>query len=245
MKRIVLCDDVELERQILKELLTLYFEEKGEEISVIEYESGEALITDVEEGCLEADLLFLDIFMRDMNGMETARKLRKMNRKVPIVFLTSSPDFAIESYEVQASGYLLKPYDVEKIKELTSRLLKDDSKRRVAVKCKRQYRYLYTDDIMHIDSDRHAATIHMSDGAEIVTQEKLGDLETRIGEARFLRCHQSYLVNMDYIRDAQDDFLLSDGTTVPIRVRGRKEMIDEYHDYFMNHNGNASNIVST
>lgn len=237
MKRIVLCDDVELERQILKELLTLYFEEKGEEISVIEYESGEALITDVEEGCLEADLLFLDIFMRDMNGMETARKLRKMNRKVPIVFLTSSPDFAIESYEVQASGYLLKPYDVEKIKELTSRLLKDDSKRRVAVKCKRQYRYLYTDDIMHIDSDRHTVTIHMSDGAEIVTQEKLGDLETRIGEARFLRCHQSYLVNMDYIRDAQDDFLLSDGTTVPVRVRGRKEMIDEYHDYFMNHNG--------
>ena len=196
MKRIVLCDDVELERQILKELLTLYFEEKGEEISVIEYESGEALITDVEEGCLEA-----------------------------------------ESYEVQASGYLLKPYDVEKIKELTSRLLKDDSKRRVAVKCKRQYRYLYTDDIMHIDTDRHAVTIHMSDGAEIVTQEKLGDLENRIGEARFLRCHQSYLVNMDYIRDAQDDFLLSDGTTVPVRVRGRKEMIDEYHDYFMNHNG--------
>lgn len=63
MKRIVLCDDVELERQILKELLTLYFEEMGEEISVIEYESGEALITDVEEGFLEADLLFLDIFM--------------------------------------------------------------------------------------------------------------------------------------------------------------------------------------
>ncbi len=237
MKRIVLCDDVELERQILKELLTLYFEEKGEEISVIEYESGEALIADVEEGYLEADLLFLDIFMKDMNGMETARKLREMDRKGPIVFLTASPDFAIESYEVQASGYLLKPYDVEKIKELTSRLLKDDGKRRVAVKCKRQYRYPYTDDIVYIDSDRHAVTIHMSDGAEIVTQEKLGDLETRIGEPRFLRCHQSYLVNMDYIRDAQDDFALSDGTTIPIRVRGRKEIIEEYHAYFMSHNG--------
>ena len=237
MKRIILCDDVELERQILKELLTLYFEEKGEEISVIEYESGEALIADVEEGYLEADLLFLDIFMKDMNGMETARKLREMDRKGPIVFLTASPDFAIESYEVQASGYLLKPYDVEKIKELTSRLLKDDSKRRVAVKCKRQYRYPYTDDIVYIDSDRHAVTIHMSDDTDIVTQEKLGDLEIRIGEPRFLRCHQSYLVNMDYIRDAQDDFVLSDGTTIPIRVRGRKEIIDGYHEYFMSHNG--------
>lgn len=168
---------MELERQILKELLTLYFEEMGEEISVIEYESGEALITDAEEGFLEADLLFLDIFMKNMNGMETARRLREMKRKGPIVFLTASPDFAIESYEVQASGYLLKTYDAEKIKELAARLLKDDSKRRIAVKSKRQYRYLYIDDIMYIDSDRHMVTLHMKDGTEINTQEKLGDLK--------------------------------------------------------------------
>ena len=236
MKRIVLCDDVELERQILKELLTLYFEEMGEEISVIEYESGEALIADAEEGFLEADLLFLDIFMKNMNGMETARRLRKMKRKGPIVFLTASPDFAIESYEVQASGYLLKPYDAEKIKELAARLLKDDSKRRIAVKSKRQYRYLYIDDIMYIDSDRHMVTLHMKDGTEINTQEKLGDLKKRIGDHRFLHCHQSYLVNMDYIRDAQDDFILADDTTVPIRVRGRKDIIDMYHKYFLSHN---------
>lgn len=236
MKRIVLCDDVELERQILKELLTLYFEEMGEEISVIEYESGEALITDAEEGLLEADLLFLDIFMKNMNGMETARRLREMKRKGPIVFLTASPDFAIESYEVQASGYLLKPYDAEKIKELAARLLKDDSKRRIAVKSKRQYRYPYIDDMMYIDSDRHMVTLHMKDGTEINTQEKLGDLKERIGDHRFLHCHQSYLVNMDYIRDAQDDFILADDTTVPIRVRGRKDIIDMYHKYFLSHN---------
>lgn len=236
MKRIVLCDDVELERQILKELLTLYFEEMGEEISVIEYESGEALITDAEEGFLEADLLFLDIFMKNMNGMETARRLREMKRKGPIVFLTASPDFAIESYEVQASGYLLKPYDAEKIKELTARLLKDDSKRRIAVKSKRQYRYPYIDDMMYIDSDRHMVTLHMKDGTEIITQEKLGDLKERIGDHRFLHCHQSYLVNMDYIRDAQDDFILAYDTIVPIRVRGRKDIIDMYHKYFLSHN---------
>ena len=159
-----------------------------------------------------------------------------MQRKGPIVFLTASPDFAIESYEVQASGYLLKPYDAEKIKELAARLLKDDSKRRIAVKSKRQYRYLYIDDIMYIDSDRHMVTLHMKDGTEIITQEKLGDLKERIGDQRFLHCHQSYLVNMDYIRDAQDDFILADDTTVPIRVRGRKDIIDMYHKYFLSHN---------
>lgn len=233
MKQIVLCDDVELERQILKELLTLYFEETGEEVSIVEYESGEDLISDVEEGYLEADLLFLDIYMKGMNGMETARKLREMDRKGPIVFLTASPDYAIESYDVQASAYLLKPYDAEKIKELTARLLKDEQKKRIAVKCKRQYRYPYVDDIIYIESNLHAVTIHLADGPDIVTTEKLGELESRIGEKQFIHCHQSFLVNMDYIRDVDEDFLLSDGTRVPIRVRGRKEIIDEYHNYFM------------
>lgn len=236
MKRIVLCDDVELERQILKELLELYFKEIGEEVSVVEYESGESLIADVEEGYLEADLLFLDIYMKNMNGMETARKLREMKRNGPIVFLTASPDFAIESYEVEASGYLLKPYDAEKIKELTAHILKKDEKKRVAVKTRRQYRYPYTDDIRYIDSDRHAVTIHLTDGTEIVTQEKLGDIEKRIGEIRFLRCHQSFLVNMDYIRDVQEDFILDEESRVPIRVRGRKEIVDEYYNYFISKN---------
>ena len=48
-------------------------------------------------------------------------------------------------------------------------------------------------------------------------------------------CHQSYLVNMDYVKDVQDDFVMKDGTIVPIRVRGRKEMLDAYYSYFVNH----------
>lgn len=232
MKKIVLCEDIELERQILKDMLMLHFEEIGEEVSIIEYESGEALIADVEEGYLVADLLFLDIHMKEMNGMEVARRLRQMQRKGPIVFLTSSPDYAVESYEVEASGYLLKPYDTRKINELADRLLKNDGKKRVAVKSRRQKRYPYVDDIMYMDSDRHAVTLHMKDGTEIVTLEKLGDLEERIRERKFLRCHQSFLVNMDYIRDVEENFVLADDTRIPIRVRGRKDILKVYDDYF-------------
>ena len=72
----------------------------------------------------------------------------------------------------------------------------------------------------------------MLDGSEIIAQEKLGDLENRISERRFLRCHQSYLVNMDYISDAEEGFVLKDGTDIPIRVRGRKEILESYHKYF-------------
>ena len=97
------------------------------------------------------DLLFLDICMKKLNGMETARKLRQIQCKVPIIFLTASPDYAIESYEVQASGYLLKSFSEEKLMKLLNRILKTDMKRRVAIKNRRQYRYPCTDDIMYID----------------------------------------------------------------------------------------------
>lgn len=235
MQRIVICDDVEIERTLMKEILTEYFEEIHKEVSILEYDSGEGLIADVEEGYLEMELLFLDIYMKELNGMETARKLRELQCNVPIVFLTASPDYAIESYEVQASGYLLKPFSEEKLKILLNRILKTDMKRRVAIKSKRQYRYPYTDEIMYIESDKHNVTIHLSDGSEIVTVDKLVALEKRINENRFLHCHQSYLVNMDYITDVKEDFVLSNGVIIPIRVRGRKEMSDAYYSYFKEH----------
>mgnify|MGYP000507717390 FL=1 len=239
MKTIVVCDDVEIERLLLKEILCQYFEEINEEVSIVEYDSGETLIADVEEGYVAMDLLFLDIYMKKLNGMETARKLRQIQCKVPIIFLTASPDYAIESYEVRASGYLLKPFSEEELMKLLNMVLKTDMKRRVAIKNRRQYRYPCTDDIMYIDSDKHNVTLHLSDGSEIITVDKLGEIEKRINEKRFLRCHQSYLVNMDYIKDVEDDFIMEDGTLVPIRVRGRKEILDTYYDYFVNHFGDS------
>lgn len=244
MKTIVVCDDVEIERLLLKEILCQYFEEINEEVSIVEYDSGETLIADVEEGYVAMDLLFLDIYMKKLNGMETARKLRQIQCKVPIIFLTASPDYAIESYEVQASGYLLKSFSEEKLMKLLNRILKTDMKRRVAIKNRRQYRYPCTNDIMYIDSDKHNVTLHLSDGSEIITVDKLGEIEKRINEKRFLRCHQSYLVNMDYIKDVEDDFIMEDGTLVPIRVRGRKEILDTYYDYFVNHFGDSKDTFA-
>ena len=232
VNRIAICDDVEVERFVLKRQLMVYFQTNGGEAQIQEYESGESLLADVEDGYLWPDLIFLDIYMGALNGMDTARKLRKLGVKAPIVFLTASPDFALESYEVEASGYLLKPADEEQTNALLQRLLRTDLRRRIAVKCRRQFRYPFIDDILYLESYRHTVTIHMLDGSEIVTVDKLGELEKKIDDQRFLRCHQSYLVNMEHIVDVQEDFILRNGDQVPIRVRGRKDVLDSYNDYF-------------
>ena len=74
MREIVICEDVEIERNLLNTVLRQYFHEINEEVRILEYESGEAFVADVEEGYTDMELLFLDIYMKELNGMETARR---------------------------------------------------------------------------------------------------------------------------------------------------------------------------
>lgn len=224
MRKIAICDDSKLDRQLLKVVIQIYFENNEEEFKIFEYELGDNLLDDIE-----VELLFLDIIM---NGMKIARKLRDIQFKAPIIFLTAHADYAVESYEVYAAGYLLKPYDTNKLTLLLDEVLQRSVQKRIAVKVKKQHRYLEINDIMYVESDKHVLNIHLKDSRVIQTTEKLSELKKTINSKRFIRCHQSYLVNMDYIKDAKTDFILSNDIRIPIRVRGRKEIIERYHKYY-------------
>ena len=224
MRKIAICDDSKLDRQLLKVVIQTYFENNEEEFKIFEYELGDNLLDDIE-----VELLFLDIIM---NGMKIARKLRDIQFKAPIIFLTAHADYAVESYEVYAAGYLLKPYDTNKLTLLLDEVLQRSVQKRIAVKVKKQHRYLEINDIMYVESDKHVLNIHLKDSRVIQTTEKLSELKKTINSKRFIRCHQSYLVNMDYIKDAKTDFILSNDIRIPIRVRGRKEIIERYHKYY-------------
>ena len=210
--KIAICDDSKLDRQLLKVVIQTYFENNEEEFKIFEYELGDNLLDDIE-----VELLFLDIIM---NGMKIARKLRDIQFKAPIIFLTAHADYAVESYEVYVAGYLLKPYDTNKLTLLLDEVLQRSVQKRIAVKVKKQHRYLEINDIMYVESDKHVLNIHLKDSRVIQTTEKLSELEKTINSKRFIRCHQSYLVNMDYIKDAKTDFILSNDIRIPIRVRG-------------------------
>ena len=224
MRKIAICDDSKMDRQLLKVVIQIYFENNEEEFKIFEYELGDNLLDDIE-----VELLFLDIIM---NGMKIARKLRDIQFKAPIIFLTAHADYAVESYEVYVAGYLLKPYDTNKLTLLLDEVLQRSVQKRIAVKVKKQHRYLEINDIMYAESDKHVLNIHLKDSRVIQTTEKLSELEKTINSKRFIRCHQSYLVNMDYIKDAKTDFILSNDIRIPIRVRRRKEIIERYHKYY-------------
>lgn len=232
MKKIAICDDNELQREILAELLREYFRRIHHSVELVEYDSGETLAADMDDGDLGVELIFLDIYMDGMNGIDTAKRLRELNCSAEIVFLTASAEHALESYEVRASGYLVKPVSIGKLASLLNHIHGIGLRKRIEIKTGRQYRYPYVSDIMYIEGNGHKASIYLVDGSQITTIEKISALREMIDSALFIRCHQSYLVNMNYIADITRDIVLSSGVCIPISVRRRTETIETYHRFF-------------
>lgn len=233
MYRFAVCDDVAKEREQLKSALDVVMHERRESFSLEEYSSADAFLTEMGEERDGFDLIFLDIFMDGTTGMEAARRLRSEGCRTPMVFLTTSADFAVESYEVEASGYLLKPLSEEKLALAIDRVLAAPRSRKIDLRSGRETVYAELADISYVESEAYRLVVHLTDGSTIETREKLDSLEKRLGDPRFLRCHHSYLVNMDCISRSGADFSLSTGETVPIRVRSRRQTVEKYQQYVL------------
>lgn len=122
MIRIALCDDSELQLEVTESVLNNYIQTRNEEMTVELYRSGEELIRTVREKG-GYDVYILDMIMPGMNGMEVASLLRIMNDTGKIVFLTSTMEYAVQSYDVEASAYLLKPVDTDKLRRSLDKIL--------------------------------------------------------------------------------------------------------------------------
>jgi DNA-binding LytR/AlgR family response regulator len=231
---IAICDDVEMERGILRYMLEELLSQRDEDIHIIEYGSGEAVLADFTVEEVRFSLIFLDIYMSGITGVETARRLRASGCKSHLVFLTTSPDFAIEGYEVDAAGYLLKPVREEMLQNLFDRILLPVHRQQVGLKCGREYRYIYLDEVLWAESKNHTVYIHLLDGTVIDLRGKLDEIQTLLDSDSMLRCHQSYLVNMVYVTNVDENgFQMQDGSHVPIRVRSRHQITDAYHQWFL------------
>ena len=117
--KIVVCDDDQMSLEQIKELLLAYGREKEKRMEIHTYMSAEELQAALEEGDqTEIDLLLLDIVLEGKNGIELAEAIRSKNKDMPIVFVTSSTEFALKAYHVRAVRYLLKPLQTEAVYEM-------------------------------------------------------------------------------------------------------------------------------
>lgn len=234
--QVAICDDDKAARAQVGELVTEKMRKRHEPLKITYSECGEDLIEAYESGKQRFDLIFLDIYMRYMGGIETAKKLRLHARKAAVMFLTSSLDFALESYAVHACDYLIKPVSKERFTEALNHFLETfyprvrQSLSMINGSAGRRIAY---DDILYIESHRMNLRIVCQGGPESTVRKKLEEVQEELPKKRFLRCNQSFIVNMDYIVEADKDFTMANGERIPIKVREKNQIRKQYFNYLL------------
>lgn len=212
--RIAICEDSNDDAKGLQSLIMASC--VATEIS--HFESGDAFLASRPAG--RFDLVFLDIYMEGISGIEVAYTLRKMDEACGVVFTTTSEDHRPEAFDVDAEQYLVKPVDKVKLeKVLRKRLAVVRNTRETCSVNERGRRVeVVLDHIYYVEVQNHNCLVHTADRViETGSAMKIDDFELLLPPPRFLRCHKSYIVNMSYVESVGRDFIMKNGQTVYIR----------------------------
>ncbi len=182
------------------------------------FDSGEALLDNLKENSF--DVIFLDIYMKGMNGMDTARLIRKKDQSCRLLFTTLTPDFAVESYDVDSSYYLLKPYTYEK---LSSALARCDAAaieqgQFITIPGRSGEEKLYLHDIVYTEYANRRVNVYMKDGTCCPVAMRQKDFaDALLKYPYFCDCIKGMLVNFEMVEQLKKDlFLLRGGMCIPI-----------------------------
>lgn len=229
---VAIVEDEEIHQKTLKGYLERYSEEKGISFHIDVFSNPIFLLENYKP---IYDLIFMDIQMPDLNGMDTARKLRAMDQNVLLVFVTSLAQYAIEGYEVAALDYILKPVQYFPFAmKLTKALWRIDQDAGDAIKVVNNNgsTRIKLRDILFIEINAHTVTYHTHDG-EYHGTGTLSELEEKLQDKQFARCNSCYLVNLRYVSVVKGyQLLLSDGTELRIsqpRKKGFMRAMEQYH----------------
>ncbi len=230
MIRIAVCDDSpEFLLQTIG-MVESWSEQCRTPTEIYRFDNGDALLA--KNAVTHMDIIFLDIIMPLQSGIDTAKELRQSDNAVKIIFLTSSPEFALESYEVKAQGYLLKPVTYEKIKETLdecSHSLETEAEN-ILLKTAFGYQKLYFHDIEYAEAQNKRVVFYLRTGKTVEAAESLHSLEGRLCiNDGFFKCHRSYLVyipNVDHF--SMTEITTKSGRSIPIARGYGKAFKDAY-----------------
>lgn len=232
MYKIIILEDESQQLSKLLGVLSKYREENPSfEYSYEAYDRGINLLTNYKQ---DADIIFLDIKVPDMLGMDVAKRIRGRDENVMIIFVTNLTQYAVEGYSVNAFDYILKPLQYASFSAKLSRALKTLSYKDpgvlIELKNKESGRRVSADSITYVESCGHDLLFHM--GTETVRQwGTLGKYELLLEKAKFARCNASFLVNLKYVEIIRKDDVVVGGATIPISRGKRKDFLAAYAQY--------------
>ncbi len=226
------CDD----RQDARDMIAEKIRSLAEEYQITTYASGEEVLEEAEL----LDILFLDIRMPGLSGMETARRLREAGSRCALIFVTAIEDCVFEAFDVDALHYLVKPFSDEKLREVLQKAIRHQrelaSMRRegqeepsMVVTAGGEHMTVRFCDIVYAEVFNRKVALHMRDG-DIEYYGKLKDLEKKAGDS-FCRTHRAYLVNFRYVRKYDAESVTLERGKAPIARQVYSEFVKRYLRY--------------
>lgn len=231
MYNIAVCDDEKDFVAEMKVLLQNYTKETGIEFRISVFEDGKYLIENYDKSI---DLIFLDIQMKDMDGLKTAEYIRKIDETVGIFFLTSLVQYALEGYQYQAVNYLVKPIKYNRLKTELNRWLEKYHKKipSIVVSNDKGSFKIALNTLHYAETSKRNLLLH-TDTEEILCYRKMKDLEQELLPFGFFRCHTGYLVNLAFVKSVEKlEIELNSGEKMYVSKPKKKEFMEALAGYW-------------
>jgi len=222
MIRIAICDDERYMSDDIRAMAFDFFHRKNMETAIVQFSCGEELLK--YDG--QIDILFLDIQMKGMDGMETARKLRADKFRGFLIFITVLKEMVFQSFEVQAYDYLVKPVEEKQFEKTMERLytsMQNASEDSLLVQKGYEGRIIPKDEIIFCEIIDRKIYLNLVSGEVLDYYEQIEHLKTKLDD-HFFRCHRSYLINLRHLKGYKNGTAYMDnGREVPVsRLRGKE-----------------------
>lgn len=233
---IAICDDDSIHVDLIKSYINSM--DIPYEVNYILAYSGEELLENIEE--ISIDIVFLDIEMKDLDGIQTGRRIRQKYKDAIIVYLTGYRDYSLEAFEIESFQYLIKPIIGEKFKRVMERILirfkeikaYKEKVKIFSVQTKDKLIKLKYDDIYYFEKYFRKIKVHtLNQTTEFYGSMK--DVLDEIDTSYFVRCHQSYVVNRNKIKGINGNILALSGKGewhIPISRTYKQDVVDVFYE---------------
>ncbi|WP_133013691.1 LytR/AlgR family response regulator transcription factor [Clostridium cuniculi] len=203
MLSICLCDDDINVLNYYSNRISELLKKNNYDFEIETFKSGENLIFELEDDPNRFKIIVIDIIMRNINGIETTKILRKYGYNGIIIFLTSSKYFALDSFSVEPLNYILKDDSDDRFSKIFLKAVDEvykSSDKNIIISCKHQNKIINLDTIMYIESLNKKVILHKISGEVEEINCILKDIYENVKEYGFIRCHKSYIVNIEYVQ---------------------------------------------
>lgn len=229
MIKIAICDDETIFLEEVHECCKRYFDKKDIECIISVYSEGNELLN-----ADAYDIVLLDVEMPGVNGIDIKNYIEKQRQSTRIVFISGYPEAMSDAFGDNVSGFLVKPLDEikfeKKMDEVLDKIMRDN--RFILCDTGEENIKVYIKDILYIKAEGRYSQIYKNGTGSLFVTKSISEYENEAGN-ELVRCHKSFIVNLEYVKAVKGAVKLKDGTEIPIGRTLKNKVKEKYDRYIL------------